>query len=60
MWRATCSCSPVAQVQEIVTDRTAAEFGDWWEDALELVLADAFENLMYEFLVKPCFDSLFR
>lgn len=50
-------CSPVAQVQEIVSHSAAAELGNRRQDSFELVPAYAFINHAHKFHAKPGFHT---
>ena len=58
-WREKLS-SPIPQVQEIVTDGAAGNFGNRRQDAFELAPADPFYDLADELFGEACFDTFFR
>ena len=51
--------APIPQVQEIVADGAAGEFGDGWQDAFKLVAAHPFDHFADELFGEAGLDAFF-
>jgi hypothetical protein len=52
-----CLRAPVTQVQEIIPNRSIAQFGDRRLHTLELIAADSVQNSIYEFFIETRFHT---
>src|SRR5574341_2312201 len=50
--------TPIAQVQKVVTHGAVGELGDGWQDALEVVAADALDHGVHKILGKARLDAI--
>src|SRR5258705_13184235 len=53
-------CSPVSQIQEVISDRAVTQFCDWRHHALELIPSNACDHRCYNLFIETFFYTFLR